>query len=140
MDYRIALQTINTATTGEGQRVLVDRHRPAGPRWDPQSVDDWCPEAAPDDGLQQDWLRGQLDRPTFEARYRLALLQASDSLLVLMRLARQGPLTLLTANGDPEHSHLPMLRQALLEALHQEDREADGHELSSPVCYEPRNS
>ena len=58
-----------------------------------------------------------------------------DSLIPLMRYARAGRLTLLTASRNPEHSHLPILKRALLDALKKEDDEADGHEPSSPTCY-----
>ncbi|PAU74002.1 hypothetical protein CK498_24870 [Halomonas salipaludis] len=51
-----------------------------------------------------------------------------------MRLARQGRLTLLSAARDLEGSHLPVLREALLEALYEEDRQTDDAPSSAP-CY-----
>ncbi|WP_406565602.1 DUF488 family protein, N3 subclade [Halomonas jincaotanensis] len=51
----------------------------------------------------------------------------------LLRHARQGPLTLLTAARDLERTHLPLLSEAILQALHQED--AADREPASPPCY-----
>jgi hypothetical protein len=70
----------------------------------------------------------------FTRRYRWEMADAKDCLLPLTRLARRGRLTLLSAARDLEQSHLPILRQALLEALAVEDL-ADVAAPSSPPCY-----
>ncbi len=137
-EYRIALQSFGTGATGEGQRILADRHWPRGHKREAPGLDGWHPEVAPPASLQRDRHRGNMDQPTFDRLYRAALRHNADALIPLMRLARRGPLTLLTASGDPDHSHLPVLRQVILAKLAEEDRQADDSEPSSPVCYEPR--
>ncbi|WP_192036684.1 DUF488 family protein [Halomonas sp. YLGW01] len=119
----------------DGARVLVDRLWPRGKRRDTLALTDWYRDASPSNGLRRDWHQGRISHAVFTRRYRWEMADAEDCLLPLMRLARQGRLTLLSAARDLEQSQLPILREALLEALDEEDQEAEGTALSSPPCY-----
>ena len=49
------------------------------------------------------------------------------SLTPLLAYARQSTLTLLSAVKDVEHSHLPVLKQAILTRLEDDNEELDHH-------------
>lgn len=139
MSYRITLQGIREATretpAAGTARVLIDRLWPRGLRKDALGDIQWLREASPDTELRKGLHGGTLTPQQFRTRYHQQLRQTPDALLPLMRLARQGPLQLLTATHDPQTSYLDVLRQAVLDALLTEDRECDSNEPSSPVCY-----
>ncbi|WP_458526337.1 DUF488 domain-containing protein [Onishia taeanensis] len=136
MGHDIQLKRIYAAPEADdGARVLVDRLWPRGKRRDTLALSDWYREASPSNGLRRDWHQGKISHAVFSRRYRWEMADAEDCLLPLMRLTRRGRLTLLSAARDLEQSHLPILREALLEALAEEDREADGTAQSSPPCY-----
>lgn len=137
MSYHIRLKRVYEKTAqADGQRVLADRLWPRGKKREALALDDWCKAPTPSASLRKRWHGGDLDYQDFEHLYRRELQDSPDALVPLMRLARKGTLTLLTASRDIENSHLPILRQALLGALDREDREADGREPNSPVCYQ----
>lgn len=98
----------------DGTRVLVDRIWPRGVRKADAHVDEWMRAVAPSTHLRR-WYGHEVDRfPEFRRRY-LAELDASDdpsvapALRKLGELARRGPLTLLTATRDVEHSQAAVL-------------------------------
>jgi uncharacterized protein YeaO (DUF488 family) len=136
MIYGIHLERIYApAQESDGARILVDRLWPRGKKREHLSLTEWYPDASPSPDLRRQLHKGDLDYATFSQRYRDELDANPDSLIPLMRHARQHRLTLLTASRDLQHSHLPTLQQALLDALNEEDDEADGPEPSSPPCY-----
>lgn len=139
MAYDIQLKRIfSPAEHDDGARVLVDRLWPRGKRRESLALSDWYRDASPSNALRRDWHQGHISHAVFARRYRWEMRDADGCLLPLMRLARQGRLTLLSAARDLDASHLPILREAILEALAAEDREADGQEMSSPPCYADR--
>ncbi len=121
--------------TDDGARVLADRLWPRGKKRDDPTLGEWHPELAPSTALRRAWHEGVIDAAMFAQHYRDELAADPDRLIGLMRLARKGPITLLTAHRDPPRSHLPILARALTDALLAEDRAAADGELSSPVCY-----
>jgi uncharacterized protein YeaO (DUF488 family) len=134
MDYDIALKRIYAEVDdADGARVLVDRLWPRGKRRESLALTDWYRDASPSPALRRQYHQQAITRSIFATRYRGELHDHPDCLIPLMRHARQGPLTLLTAARDVAASHLPILQEALLTALQQED--ADDHESSSPPCY-----
>lgn len=139
-DYDIRLKRVyEPAAKADGARVLVDRLWPRGKRKTELHLTEWYRDAAPSPELRRAWHGGKIDAEHFAKKYRKELQSAPESLVPLMRYARQGPLTLLTATREIENSQLPILRSAILSALWEEDMEADG-EPSSPVCYEKKSS
>lgn len=75
-----------------------------------------------------------ISKQVLEIRYRGELRDCPDVLLPLMRHVRQGRVTLLSASRDLSASHLPILRDAILNRLEEED--AADRELASPLCYQ----
>lgn len=108
--------------SSDGARVLVDRLWPRGLRKDAVPLDDWLRDVAPSADLRK-WYGhdpGKFDE--FRRRYlgELTGPEARASLGRLRTLAARGPLTLLTATKDAQHSQAAVLA-ALLEAGQAED-------------------
>jgi uncharacterized protein YeaO (DUF488 family) len=99
----------------DGVRVLVDRLWPRGLAKADAHIDEWPKAITPSAGLRR-WFHGP-DRTYEEFRRRyeveLAAPEAAEALDRLRRLAAEGPLTLLTAVKDPEHSHTAVLLRQL---------------------------
>ncbi|MBZ5486856.1 DUF488 family protein [Halomonas aquamarina] len=134
MRYEIALKRVYfAAEEHDGARILVDRLWPRGKERGSLSLTEWYRDAAPSSSLRRDYQQSKISEASFQTRYRLELKESADALVPLMRYARQGKLTLLTATRSLADSHLPLLREALLCALDEEDR----HDLepASAPCY-----
>jgi uncharacterized protein YeaO (DUF488 family) len=137
MKYDIQIQRIYApAKQSDGARVLVDRLWPRGRKHDELILSDWYKDASPSTALRRAWHNDDIDDEEFIEQYRCELEENPANLIPLMRYARSGRLTLLTASHDPLHSHLPILCDELLAALRSDDLDADGVEPSSPVCYQ----
>ena len=99
----------------DGHRVLVDRLWPRGLSKSAAALDEWVKAVAPSDELRR-WYGHEPDKfPAFQERY-VAELQAperADALAHLRRLADSGPLTLLTATRDVDHSQAAVLAARL---------------------------
>jgi len=120
-----------TATTGvrfrriydppepdDGHRVLVDRLWPRGLSKSAAALDEWVRAVAPSDELRR-WYGHEADKfPAFRDRYgaELQAPERAEALAHLRQLATSGPLTLLTATRDVEHSQAAVLAARLQEA------------------------
>jgi len=127
-------QLYDSASSQDGLRILVDRLWPRERKREELAIDDWYQDAAPSTGLRQCWHRSELTPEAFAHAYRHELSSHPDRLTPLLRHARNGTLTLLSASPDPYTSHLPILRQQILDALAEEDRQCQD-QPSSPTCY-----
>lgn len=137
MAYDIVFKRIYQPVGAEdGARVLVDRLWPRGKRRESLALTDWYREASPSPALRRQYHLGEISATVFAVRYRGELRDAPDSLIPLMRLARRERLTLLTAERDIDASYLPILKERLLFALHEED--AADLEPASPPCFAHR--
>lgn len=137
MPYDISLDRIYTPPAKtDGARILVDRLWPRGKRKDALHLTEWLPATSPSSSLRREWHSGAIDDKIFKTRYHKELMSNIEALVPLMRYARAGRLTLLTASKDPQHSHLPTLKSVILNVLKKEDEEADGRDPSSPTCYQ----
>ena len=99
----------------DGWRVLVDRLWPRGLSRSAAALDEWLKAVAPSDELRR-WYGHQPEKfATFRQRYEQELRSSERSAAVdhLRELARQGPLTLLTATRDAEHSEAAVLAELL---------------------------
>ena len=99
----------------DGRRVLVDRLWPRGLSRSRAALDEWLKTVAPSDELRR-WYGHQPEKfATFRQRYEQELRSPERSGAVdhLRELARQGPLTLLTATRDAEHSEAAVLAELL---------------------------
>lgn len=134
--YEIKLKRIYAdAATSDGTRVLADRLWPRGIKKENAKIDEWRKEITPSNDLRKRYHANTINFDDFASAYLHELQEQTDELLPLMRAARNGPVTLLSAVKDLEHSHLPVLRYAVESALRHEDEQADGREPSSPVCF-----
>ena len=115
----------------DGARVLVDRLWPRGKSREALVLTDWYRDASPSPGLRRQYHQGEISSFVFAVRYRGELRDHPENLLPLIHHARRERLTLLTAARNLEDSHLPVLREALLEALREEDVAALGLTSSS---------
>lgn len=132
MSYDIALKRIySPSEPDDGARVLVDRLWPRGKQREALALTDWYRDASPS-LLRRQLHQQEISSAVFTVRYRGELRDHPEALLPLMRHARRGRLTLLSAERNLDDSYLPTLQQALLEALQAEDT-ADC-EPSSPPC------
>lgn len=134
MAYDIVFKRIYQPVAAEdGARVLVDRLWPRGKRRESLALTDWYRDASPSPALRRQYHLGEISVEVFFTRYRGELREAPENLIPLMRHARQRRLTLLSAARDMEGSHLPVLSEAILQALYQED--AIDSEPASPPCF-----
>ncbi|RST12966.1 DUF488 family protein [Streptomyces sp. WAC05374] len=104
------------AGPGDGVRVLVDRLWPRGLAKADAHVDEWPKSLTPSTELRRWYHAAEGDAyEEFRQRYEaeLAAPEAAEALDRLRELARKGPLTLLTASKDPEHSHAAVLVELL---------------------------
>lgn len=99
----------------DGTRVLVDRLWPRGCTKEALAVAEWAKEATPSPELRKAYHAGALAFPAFEAAYRRELEgpQARAGLETLLRYARAGDLTLVTATKDERQNHALVLKAVL---------------------------
>lgn len=103
------------ASPKDGARVLVDRIWPRGIRKQDAHLDEWMRDVAPSTDLRR-WYGHDPERYTEFRRRYLAELRDPDhrqALSQLDELARKGPVTLLTASRDVEHSQAAVLADRL---------------------------
>jgi uncharacterized protein YeaO (DUF488 family) len=99
----------------DGVRVLVDRIWPRGMTKARAALDEWCKDVAPSHELRT-WYGHQPDRfEEFARRYRLELEdpRRAEALAHLRDLARDQPVTLLTATREPAISEAAVLAPLL---------------------------
>lgn len=99
----------------DGRRVLVDRLWPRGISRETARIDDWLKELAPSDQLRHWYGHDPARWDEFRHRYRLELADKDPLLDQLLREAGQGPVTLLFAAKDAEHSNAAVLKEFLEE-------------------------
>jgi uncharacterized protein YeaO (DUF488 family) len=103
------------ASPEDGTRVLVDRVWPRGMRKQDAQLDEWMRDIAPSTELRRWYSHDPGRYPEFRRRY-LAELRDPDHQRALRQLddiARKGPVTLLTATRDVEHSQAAVLADRL---------------------------
>ena len=99
----------------DGTRVLVDRLWPRGLRKDAARFDEWAKDVAPSSELRTWYGHDPAKFGEFCRRYTAELAQGTprDALDHLGALAAAGPVTLLTATRDADHSEAAVLAQLL---------------------------
>lgn len=113
--YRVK-RVYDDPDTADGRRVLVDRLWPRGISKQQAAIDEWAKDVTPSNELRK-WYHAapETRRAEFERKYRIELGAdaAREGLAHLRAEAQEGPLTLVTATKDPEHSHVPVLLDEL---------------------------
>ncbi|WP_225727611.1 MULTISPECIES: DUF488 domain-containing protein [unclassified Nocardia] len=116
MDAHIGYRRVyDPVAPSDGTRVLVDRVWPRGLRRGDERLGEWLRDIAPSTELRQ-WYGHRPDRfAEFERRYRDELTRPDrrDSVRRLRELAAAGPLTLVTATKDADHSQAAVLARWL---------------------------
>jgi uncharacterized protein YeaO (DUF488 family) len=101
---------------GDGTRVLVERLWPRGLSKERAHIDLWLKEVAPSRELRTWFGHDPAKFAEFRRRYKAELADAAGqaALTKLRDLARQGPVTLVFAARDTQHSNAAVLRDLLL--------------------------
>lgn len=110
---RIHLRRIQEQpAAGDGKRVLVDGVWPRGVAKKDAALDEWLREVAPSRDLRQWFGHDPAKFEEFQRRYHEELRAERRAAAVdeLVRWARAGRVTLLTATRDVGHSHARVLR------------------------------
>lgn len=113
----------------DGTRVLVERLWPRGVRKADAALDAWMKEVAPSPELRQWYGHDRSKWPEFQRRYRAEVEARPELVEELLAMARRGPLTLVLASRDVEHSSAALLKAFL------EERLAEEREGASPVTH-----
>ena len=113
-DIRIR-RVYDDASPGDGTRVLVDRVWPRGLRKDAAQLDEWAKGIAPSTELRKWYSHDPAKFDEFRRRYAAepAAPGPQEALGRLRALASNGPVTLLTATRDVEHSGAAVLHEVL---------------------------
>ena len=114
----------------DGKRVLVDRLWPRGLSKEKAHLDEWLKAIAPSDELRRWYGHDPAKFEEFRRRYTAELREPERAAAFshLRQLAAAGPVTLLTATKDLEHSEAADLVSRLTRRDEQ-DRPGD------PVCW-----
>ncbi|MFV0252017.1 MAG: DUF488 domain-containing protein [Beutenbergiaceae bacterium] len=97
-----------------GRRILVDRLWPRGLRKDDPRIGTWYPDAAPSTELRRWYGHDPGKFAEFERRYREELDGPGAAGLTQLRSwAAAGPVQLVTASKDLEHSEAAVLARIL---------------------------
>lgn len=101
--------------SGDGRRILVDRIWPRGISKDRARVDEWCKAVAPSTRLRTWYGHDRSRYEEFARRYRDELREPERAAAVdrLRRLAKDGPLTLVTATRESDISQAAVLAGVL---------------------------
>ena len=97
----------------DGYRVLVERLWPRGVTKAEAALHEWLKDVAPSPDLRR-WYGHDLARwEEFTERYRAELAEKRDILDQLRTLRRHGPVTLVFAAKDEQHSSAAVLKDVL---------------------------
>jgi uncharacterized protein YeaO (DUF488 family) len=103
-----------TASRGDGRRLLVERLWPRGVRKEALDLDEWLKEVAPSTALRK-WFGHRVDRwKEFQRRYRHELGAHPDAWAPILKASRRGNVTLVYSAHDAEHNGAVVLRDFLL--------------------------
>lgn len=115
-EFEVRVRRVHDAAApGDGVRVLVDRIWPRGLTKAKANLDEWCKEVAPSTALRKWYGHDPALFDEFARRYQAELEdpERSEALTHLRELAKEHPLTLLTATTRPEVSQAEVLSRIL---------------------------
>lgn len=99
----------------DGARVLIDRLWPRGVTKQEAAIDQWLRDIAPSTELRRWFGHDPARWHEFQRRYTAELKHHAELLDELLRLAHEGPLTLVYGARDEEHNDAVVLKGLLLE-------------------------
>ena len=120
MSSRIVAENIrlkrayNSAGSGDGTRVLIDRLWPRGVRKADAAIDVWAKDIAPSTALRRWFGHDPARWHEFRRRYSEEIHRRRDRLDELRTLAQKGRVTLVFAARDEVHNDAVVLREVLL--------------------------
>lgn len=101
----------------DGVRLLADRLWPRGIKKTELDYDDWIKALCPPNDLRKAWHQDEISDAQFKRQYIQSLQTAPEAMAAVAQLAEKKPITLLSAVKDLEQSHLPILKQAIINAM-----------------------
>ena len=120
MSSRIVAENIrlkrayNSAGSGDGTRILIDRLWPRGVRKADAAIDVWAKDIAPSTALRRWFGHDPARWLEFRRRYSEEIHRHRDWLDKLRTLAQKGRITLVFAARDEVHNDAVVLRDVLL--------------------------
>src|SRR6476646_2416644 len=120
MSKRIVAENIklkrayDSAGSGDGTRILIDRLWPRGVRKADAAIDLWARDIAPSTSLRKWFGHDPARWDQFRRRYSNEIHRNRDRLRELRSLARNGRITLVFAAHDVAHNDAIVLREILL--------------------------
>ena len=102
------------ASADDGRRILVDRLWPRGVTKEKARIDLWMKDIAPSPGLRKWYGHDPFKWTEFRERYIAELAGNSKAVDLLLQEAEKGPVTLVYAAKDSEHSHALALAEFLM--------------------------
>jgi uncharacterized protein YeaO (DUF488 family) len=104
----------DSAASGDGTRILIDRLWPRGVRKADAAIDLWAKDLAPSTALRKWFGHDPARWHEFRRRYAGEIHQHRDRLGELRALAQGGRITLVFAAHDEAHNDAVVLREILL--------------------------
>ena len=120
MSRRIVAENIrlkrayNSASSGDGARILIDRLWPRGVRKADAAIDVWAKDIAPSTALRRWFGHDPARWHEFRRRYSEEIHRRRNRLDELRTLAQKGRITLVFAARDEAHNDAVVLREILL--------------------------
>jgi uncharacterized protein YeaO (DUF488 family) len=98
----------------DGTRVLIDRLWPRGVTKQEAAIDHWFRDLAPSTELRKWFGHDPARWDEFRRRYTAELMQHRERLDELLRIASQGPVTLVYGARDEQHNDAVVLQDVLI--------------------------
>ena len=120
MSTRVAARNVklkrayDSAGSGDGTRILIDRLWPRGVRKADAAIDMWAKDIAPSTALRRWFGHDPARWHEFRRRYSEEIHRRRDRLDELRTLAQKGRITLVFAAHDEDHNDAVVLREILL--------------------------
>ena len=120
MSRRIVAENIrlkrayDSASPGDGARILIDRLWPRGVRKADAAIDVWAKDIAPSTALRRWFGHDPARWHEFRRRYSEEIHRRRNRLDELRTLAQRGRITLVFAARDEAHNDAVVLREILL--------------------------
>ena len=120
MSRRIVAENIrlkrayDSASSGDGARILIDRLWPRGVRKADAAIDVWAKDIAPSTALRRWFGHDPARWHEFRRRYSEEIHRRRHQLDELRTLAQKGRITLVFAARDEAHNDAVVLREILL--------------------------
>ncbi len=120
---RIQLKRVyEAASSADGDRFLVERLWPRGIKKSSLEIQAWLKDVAPSVNLRK-WFNHDPARwNEFRKRYFAELKENQSSWLPILEAASRGTVTLIYSSHDPEHNNAVVLKEFLVQHLHEQSK------------------